>query len=95
MRDSPQIMNRSFNNFILSVVKEDEALAMTNELRRKGSWAGLQLVLVIMLVSVVIFIAFVQQEILTSINALVLTISSVVALLARFSGIFGGSKPKE
>ncbi|MEO8473037.1 MAG: hypothetical protein ABI477_12630 [Chryseolinea sp.] len=92
MRDSPQIMNRSFNDFILSVVKEDEALAMDNELRRKGSWSGIQLILVITLVSITIFISVVQQEVLSSVNALVATVTAAIAVLVKFSGLFSVGK---
>lgn len=94
MDDAPRIMNRSFTNFILSVVGEDEEVAMNNELKQKGTWQTVQLILVITIIGVIAFVALVQQEILSNLNATIATISGVIALLLRFSGFFVGEKVK-
>ncbi|HYG18099.1 MAG TPA: hypothetical protein VD816_04185, partial [Ohtaekwangia sp.] len=84
MEDCPRIMNRSFGHFILSVVKEDEELAMNEEVRRKGTWHAVQLVLVITLVSIIVFVAFVQREMIPNLNVTIGAISGLVALLSGF-----------
>lgn len=96
MEDSLRIMNKSFNNFILSVVKEDEEIAMTNELRAKGTWNTVQVVIIISLIAITAFIALAQEDILTNFNAIMTTLAGVVGLLLRFGGLFSsGSKLKE
>lgn len=91
--DSLRIMNRSFNNFILSVVKEDEEMKMEQELRSKGTWHTVQIALIMVLLGLAAFIAFAQQGILSNVNAWVTAVTGIVALITRFSGVFG-SKSK-
>jgi hypothetical protein len=94
--DSLQIFNESFNNFILSVVKEDEEMVMQQEMRSKGSWNSVQLVLILVFLAIAVFIAFAQRNVLQNFNALLTALGGVTALLLRFGGLFTlGSKPKE
>jgi hypothetical protein len=94
--DSLRIMNRSFNNFILSVVKEDEELSMEREQRDKGSWHTIRIVLVLAVLSLVAFISLAQHDILHNFNTLLTTLGAVITLLLRFGGLFSTDpKPKE
>jgi hypothetical protein len=94
--DSLQIFNESFNNFILSVVKEDEEMVMQQEMRSKGSWNSVQLVLILVFLAIAAFIAFAQRDVLQNFNALLTALGGVTALLLRFGGLFTlGNKPKE
>jgi hypothetical protein len=94
--DSLQIFNKSFNNFILSVVNEDEEMLMQQEMRNKGSWNSVQLVLILVFLAMAVFVAFAQRDILQNFNALMTALGGVTALLLRFGGLFTlGSKPKE
>lgn len=95
MRDSLQIMNKSFNNFILAAVKEDEEMRMMNELRRRGTWHGVQLILMVTLISIVVFIGLSQHELLTSFNVMITTVGGIITLLLKLGGSFGSSKAKE
>jgi hypothetical protein len=94
--DSLQIFNKSFNNFILSVVNEDEEMLMQQEMRNKGSWNSVQLVLILVFLAMAVFVAFAQRDILQNFNALMTALGGVTALLLRFGGLFTiGNKPKE
>jgi hypothetical protein len=93
--DSLQIMNRSFNSFILSTVNEAEELRMERELNNKGSWSIMHTVLMILLFGLITFIVLAQQHLLDNINVLLAVLGSVIGLLTKFGGLFGSSKPKE
>ena len=94
--DSVQIFNKSFNNFILTVVKEDEEMMMQQEMRSKGSWNSVQLVLILTFLAMAVFVAFAQRDIMQNFNALMTALGGVTALLLRFGGLFTiGNKTKE
>lgn len=96
IRDSLQIFNKSFNNFILSAVNEDEEMMMQQEMRKKGSWNSVQLVLILVFLGIAMFISFAQRDILQNLNALITAIGGITALALRFGGLFTtGNKPKE
>lgn len=86
--DSLQIMNRSFNNFILSVVNEEEELQMEKEQSSKGSWHVVQSVLIILLIALIAFIAIAQQDLFRDLNVLIGAFGSAIALITRFGGLF-------
>lgn len=96
MTNSLQLMNKSFANFILSAVREDEELLMEQEMSQKGTWHTVQMVLILSLLGLAIFFTLAQQSLLQNFNTLLTVVGSVLALVARFGGIFGGStKPKD
>ena len=89
------IMNKSFANFILSVFRHDEEIKLTQRARAKGSWHNIQLVLVLVLIGIAIFIALAQKELLGNVNALIVSLTSALALFSKFGGLFGSeSKSK-
>jgi len=93
---SLQVMNESFRNFILTTIKESESLAMEKELRRSGTWSLYSSVFLLLLLSLMVFIAFSQQEILSQFVALLVGLTTAVPYLLRFSGFFSalGGKAK-
>jgi len=94
-RNSLQIMNKSFNNFILSVVQDDADLKMEQQIREKGSWNTVHLILVITIVSIIVFLGLAQQQLFKNFEAILAATTALLPLLARLGGIFGGSKAKE
>jgi len=88
-------INKSFNNFILSIVDEDSDIKKEEEVRKKGSWNTLHLILVITIVSIIAFLGIAQQQVFKSFEAILAAITALLPLLARFGGIFSGSKAKE
>jgi len=91
-RDSLQIMNKSFNNFITVAVGYDEEMKMQQELSRKGTWSTVQLVLVFSLVGIVSFLALAQQDLMPSFNLWIGAVSGLVAMLVNFSGLMKTQK---
>jgi hypothetical protein len=94
-KNSLRIMNRSFTNFILSVVEEDADIRVEEEMRKKGSWNTLHLVLVIAIVSIIVFLGIAQQELFKNFQAIIAFTTALLPLLARFGGIFTGFKDKD
>jgi hypothetical protein len=94
-KNSLQIMNKSFNNFILSVVLDDADLKMEQQIREKGSWNTVHLILVITIVSIIVFLGLAQQQLFKNFEAILAATTALLPLLARLGGIFSGSKVKE
>lgn len=89
------IMNKSFTSFILNVFRHDEEIKLTQRAQAKGSWHNIQLVLVLVLIGIAIFIALAQKELIGNINALIVAVSSALAMFSKFGGLFGSeSKSK-
>ncbi len=95
VKDALRIMNKSFNNFILSVVNEDDEIKMEEEMRRKGTWNTMHLIIVIVIVSILIFLGIAQEEMFKNFQSILAAMGALLPLLARFGGIFLGSKVKE
>jgi hypothetical protein len=93
--NSLQIMNKSFNNFILSIADDDADIKMEQQIRQKGSWNTVHLILVIAIISIVVFLGLAQQELFKNFQAILAATAALLPLLARFGGIFTGSKAKE
>lgn len=83
---SLRLMNESFTNFVLTTVSSDEALEMEMISRKKGNWSTAFGVILLLIISIVIFISFGQQNFLNEINAFLTGIAALVGLLIRFSG---------
>ena len=94
-RNSLQIMNKSFNNFILSIANDDADIKMEQQIRQKGSWNTVHLILVIAIISIIVFLGLAQQELFRNFQAILAATAALLPLLARFGGIFTGTKEKE
>lgn len=92
--DGLRIMNRSFSNYIINIFQADEEVRITYAAQTKGSWGNVQLVFIMLLISIVTFIALAQKEFLGNINAIVVTATSAVALFSQFGGLFRSDKSK-
>ncbi len=90
--DSLQLMNRSFNNFILHVVDEDEEIKMQHEQNQKGSWNAVYTVLIIMVFGLMVFIMLAQQNLLNDINLMLGVLGSLAAIFVKFGGLLSSSK---
>ena len=92
---SLSIMNKSFTSFILKVFRYDDEIKLTQEAQSKGSWHNIRIVLVLVLIAIAIFIALAQEELFGNINALIVTVTSALAMFSKFGGLFGSeSKSK-
>jgi hypothetical protein len=87
-----QMMNRSFNNFVLETIKEEEALAMEKEERSKGKWSNVSAVLLIIVMGLVVLIALGQPGFFSNINAIMAAIVGVTGILIKVDGFFSIGK---
>ncbi len=91
---SLKMMNKSFNNFILSVVTIEEERKIDSYLRSAGNWSTIQIVLIIGMIGLVAFIALGQKEFLNNINGFLAALAGIFGLLLRLMGMVAspGSK---
>ncbi|MCP4459799.1 MAG: hypothetical protein GY816_17510 [Cytophagales bacterium] len=93
--DGIKIMNKSFANFVLEVVKPEEALLMEKEVKKKGTWATVRDVMLLVIISLLILVAFGQPDFFDNINAIVLALTGIAGILPTLSGLFtAGNKLK-
>ena len=86
---------QSFANFVLEVVKPEEALAMGKEVKKKGSWATVRDVIVLVITSLIILVAFGQPDFFDNVNSIVLALTGIVGVLPTLSSLFStGNKLK-
>jgi hypothetical protein len=95
MKDTLQLMNRSFNNFILLAVKEDEEIKMESQQRSKGTWHSLQTVIFILIIASATFISFSQKGLMNNLNLWIGALTGISTLLVRFGGLFTTGKIKD
>ena len=69
-------------------------MRMEEEMRKRGSWNTIHLILVITIVSIVAFLGIAQQELFKNFQAILGATVTLLPLIARFGGIFTGAKEK-
>ena len=89
--DSIRIMNKSFNDFVLRIVKVDEEVAMEKQSKQEGIWYTVQLILFLVFIAIAILIALAEEKLIQNLNGLISAIGGITALLLRFGGFFGSS----
>ncbi|HEX6225783.1 MAG TPA: hypothetical protein VFZ52_15300, partial [Chryseolinea sp.] len=89
--DSIRIMNQSFNDFILRIVKVDEEIAMEKQSKQRGTWHTVQLILFLVFIAIAILIGLAEEKLIQNLNGLITAIGGLTALLLRFGGFFGSS----
>ncbi|MEO1053817.1 MAG: hypothetical protein AAFX87_24480 [Bacteroidota bacterium] len=82
-----KIMNESFTNFVLTVVDKQEALLMEKEVREKGTWSQVSMILFIIVISAVVFIFFGNPDLFSDFNALLGVFAAVMGLLPRLNNL--------
>lgn len=90
-----RIMNESFTNFVLSVIKKGEALRMEKEVRDKGTWSTISSVLGLAVLGMVAFLFLGNPDFFQDFNALIGVFAAIVGILPRLSGMFGSGNGKD
>jgi len=86
--DRLKLMNRSFSNFVLSVVKEGEAVEMNKEVRKKGKWVNIKLVIILILIALITLIAFGEPDFFKNINSIVIAFAGVATVIPTLSRMY-------
>ena len=82
-QDTLIIMNKSFRNFVLTVVKPEDALKMEIEIESQDSWRRLRTPISIVLFGLGAFIFYTQRDVLNETLAFVTGIAALIPTLGR------------
>lgn len=86
-----QLFNESFRNFVL-VTNKEEALVMEKEMKKKGKWANIRTILILITISLIALIGFGQPGFFKNINSIVLALTGIASLLPTFNNLFSFSQ---
>ncbi len=87
-----RIMNESFTNFVLSIIKKGEALRMEKEVRDKGTWSTVSSVLGLALIGILAFLFLGNPDFFQNFNAMISILIAVAGLVPRLSGLTSFTK---
>lgn len=87
-----RIMNESFTNFVLSIIKKEEALMMEKEVRDKGTWSTISAVLGMAVLGIIAFLFLGNPDFFHDFNALISALVAVIGILPRVGGLLSFGK---
>jgi hypothetical protein len=87
-----KIFNKSFRNFILTVVNPEEALMLEKQVNVSGTWEIVRMVLVIFFVSIGMFLFFTENTAFNKIIGAVTAVSSLIPAIINFFTNIRGAK---
>jgi len=88
-----KIFNKSFRNFILTVVNPEEALLLEKQVNVTGTWEIVRMVLVILFVSIGMFLFFTESTAFNKIIGAVTAVGSLIPAIINFFTHIKGVKP--
>lgn len=77
------LMNDSFRNFVLTIVKPEDALRLEWESKRFGNWNLVRLPLIMLTTALLIFIFFIQPHVFESVLGLMTGLAAGLPFLVR------------
>jgi hypothetical protein len=89
-----RIMNRSFRNFILTSIEQEEVLNLERATMDQGAWSEFRTPLILVLVALVSFLFLTQKEAFNQIIAIITTLTASVPLIFRLFSLFSGAGDK-
>ncbi|MGJ5641145.1 hypothetical protein [Formosa sp. S-31] len=92
--DRPVIFNQSFKYFILSSVSKEEALQLEIKNRTDGSWGTIKIVIYLIILTIMVFIALGEPNLVQDFNALITALGGLGVLLPTLSTILAKSGSK-
>lgn len=87
-----RIMNESFTNFVLSIIKKEEALKMEKEVRDKGTWSTISSVLGLAVLGILIFLFLGNPDFFQDFNALISVVIAIAGIIPRLGGLLSFGK---
>jgi len=79
--DQATIMNKSFRNFILTVIEPTEAASILSSLQREGDWSQIKKPLGVIVLVVAGFIMFTQKQLINDTLAFLAALGAVIPIL--------------
>jgi hypothetical protein len=86
------IESTAFQKFILSSIDVADIEELTRKSEISSNWNRFRLPAVLMAVSIIVFLFATQQSVLSNLNAILLSVASLIGVYLKFSGVFGGDK---
>lgn len=87
-----KIMSTSFNHFISEEVAKDEGKSLLDHAARRGTWASLRWVIMLVLVAVLTFVGITEPGFFSHINSFLAILGAVVTIIPSLGSLSGGSK---
>lgn len=87
LNPEPQIFSESFRNFILTSIREEEAIVLEKKFSRGGQWNNLRFFVVTILLALAIFIFVIQGK---SVDKVMAVMTSFLALIPAVLKLFEG-----
>ena len=82
-RSKPEIMNKSFRNFILTVIQPKEAMEMVEKVRREGDWSQARTLISVIILGVGAFILLTQNNVMDNTLAFFTGLAAVMPVLRQ------------
>ncbi len=76
-----QLINKSFANFVLSVLTKEDLLKMDLEVKKKGKWVNIKLIFLLVIISLIILIGFGKPGFFKNINTIMIAIAGVASII--------------
>jgi hypothetical protein len=89
-----KLFNKSFANFVLTIIDKEQALEFERDAKRTGSWANLKLPLIIVIAAVLMFMFLSQQEVFNQLIGWFTAAIALLPVLTRFMVTFSGFSKK-
>ncbi|MEX0966364.1 MAG: cache domain-containing protein [Bacteroidia bacterium] len=89
---SIRVMNKSFRNFILTVVNRAEAMRMEQELKENGTWSKVRVPLLLVILGIALFLFLTQREAYNQVFTFITAFAAGIPLLFKVLSSFPGSK---
>jgi len=78
-----KFFNKSFQNFVLTIIDREQALLIEREAKQSGNWSNLQLPLIMVILSVIAFIFITQQNVFNEIVGWLTGALATIPVLTR------------
>lgn len=82
------LMNQSFKNFVLSVLTSEELEQMNTEVRKKGKWGNIRIILILIILSMLILIGFGRPDFFKNMNKILIALAGIMTVLPTITKVF-------
>jgi hypothetical protein len=83
-----EIVSEAFKNFILTSVDLTNIELIEKQSIKTGSWSRFRLPVLLIAASIIVFLFATQQSVLSNLNAIMLSVATLLGVYLKFSGLF-------
>jgi hypothetical protein len=92
MKDQIGFVSPSFKNFILTQTDKSTFEELQAKSKEEGTWTRIRNSMILVAASLVVFLIFTQQNLLSNMNTVLLSAGTLVGVYLKFSGLFKSLK---